>query len=409
MKKILRAACVCALLVAGLRPAWAEELPQWLSEALAREVQLPAAKTLSSEDGWLQLRVPGGLAHKIDRVEGSYSLEIKLEGGFTVHCELLPGPRDLAALLAQAAEISFREIAKLNGEIELRSLQASDAGVLGEHPFLSIRWMYRASSKGEQRVGALQQFAADLGHAGVYCANDDLGHHESFRGVAREITESLRIVGEALPQPYFREVSVVSVNGSKVGIASTSLVRDEDGDTKVLTRSALLVQRAPGQLLTQDTADVEWVRPDGSLINASHVKAADGQLSEEMALKLGEEGQWRASGTIAGKAIDVALAGTPSSSLAQAWARRELMARARPLGASTESTVWSSLDPTRLLPARATVVAAEGAQAFAVREELGSVTMQAVLDRRTGTLRSARLPLGALTLDFERVLQQGEF
>lgn len=409
MKKIMRAACAGALLGAWLCTGWAEELPKWLSEALAREVKLPPAKTLTSEDGWLQVRVPGGLAHKIDRVEGSYSLEVKPEGSFTVHCELMPGPRDLAALLAQAAEIGFREIAKLNGDIEARSLKASDAGALGAHPFLAIRWMYRAMSKGEQRVGALQQFAADLGHATVYCANDDLGHHESFRGIAREITESLRIVGEALPQPYYREVSVVSLNGSKVGVASTTMLRDEDGDTKVLTRSALLVQRAPGQLLTQDTADLEWVRPDGSLINASHVKAADGQLSEEMALRLAEEGQWRASGTIAGKEVDVALSGAPSSSLAQAWARRELMARARPLGASTEATVWSALDPTRLLPARATVLAAQGAQAYAVREELGSVTMQAVLDRRTGTMLSARLPMGALTLDFERVLQQGEF
>jgi hypothetical protein len=286
---------------------------------------------------------------------------------------------------------------------------ASDAGVIGTHPFLALRWLYRAQRKGEQRVGGLQQFAADLGGAALYCAHDELGYHQSFEAVARAVVSGLRLQGPPAREPYYREVFVMSLNGIRVGVASIALTRDEDGDTQMMNRSALVAQRAPGELMTQDTLDVQWVRPDGSVINASQVKAADGKLTEDLALKAVEGGGWRAEGKLGGKAVSFDLPEAPDSYIAQTLARRKLLAQADPVGGIAEGRVWNSLDLTRLLPSRATVLAPAGDGAYAVREEVGSIVMDAVLDRSTGTLRSAKMPLGPLTMTIERVLQQGAF
>lgn len=398
-----------ALLCAMAAPSRAQELPKWLTDAKARESRLAEPAEVASEDGWLRTKVPGAVKHKVVLDDGSYSLSIVLDGDITVSCEVMRGSRDMAAMLAQSTKITFGEIEKLNGTVEARALEASDAGAVGPYPFMSLQWLYRASRGGEARVGGLKQYAAVLDGAVVYCANDDLGYVKTFETVTRALTANLRTTGEPAQPAYFREVSVLSVDGTRIGVAVTKLTRDADGDTQVLNMSAMLLQPAPGQVLSQDVSDVQWVRPDGSLINASQAKASNGELSEDMTLKRDDEDRWRVSGKMNGKPIDAELPAPPSSFVEMARARRQLMAQASPVGTTTEAMTWTSLDLTRLLPARATVLAPAGADRYTVREELGGVAIEAVLDGQTGTMASARMPLGPRTLNYERVHRQGDF
>ena len=408
MRATLQATAATCL---ALWAAWAQgqTQPQWLTDAQARETPLPPATEVASEDGWLQARVPGTVRHKVVLDSGGYSLQIALSADRTISCEVLRGSRDLAALLAETAEISLGQLAKTNGEIEARVIEAIDAGALGAHPYMALRWVYRARRGGEARIGGLKQFAADLGEAVVYCADDELGYVKTFDAVARAVAESLRIEGKAVDTGHFGEISVITLEGQRVGVASTVLSRDTEGDTQVRNKGAMLLQRTQGQLISQDTVEVQWVRPDGSLINALQVKAEQGKLTEDVALRRHDDGRWRATGTLAGKDVDFVLDAAPSSYLAMAQARRQLMDRPNPVGGSTEATSWSSLDLSRLLPAKATVLAAAGPGTFAVREELGGVVIDAVLDRKTGTMASATIPLGALNLRLQRVHQHGSF
>ncbi|MFN7609830.1 MAG: hypothetical protein ACK5QX_02675, partial [bacterium] len=238
--------------------------------------------------------MPGEVQHQVERQSDAYSLMIRLGKELTVSCQVMQEPRDLAALLAETAEISFGELRKTNGEIEARAVQSSDAGAVGKHPFLALRWLYRARVKGEARVGGLQQFAADLGNATVYCANDELGYSRTFDAVARALSTGVRLDGKPVEPGYFGEITVISIDGQRVGVASTSFTRDADGDTQVSNKSALLLQRTPGQLIYQDVVDIQWVRPDGSLINAVQVKAEQGRLTENLRLNPDQEGRWKA-------------------------------------------------------------------------------------------------------------------
>ncbi len=408
MKTIVKAAAAL-LWAAALAPLQAQDLPKWLTDAQAREAPLAAPAAVASEDGWLQARVPGGVRHKVVLESGGYSLSVVVGDALTVSCEVLRGSRDLAALLAETAEITFGQLRKANGEIEARTVEMVDAGAVDGRPYLALRWLYRARREGDVRVGGLKQFAADFGDAVVYCANDELGYVKTFDSIARTLVGGLRIEGQPVDRGHFGEVSVVSIDGQPVGVARTTLKRDADGDTQVVNKGAILVQTTPGQLMWQDTVEVQWVRPDGSLINALQVKAEQGKLSEDVRLRRGDDGRWRAAGTLAGKPVDFDLGGAPNSFVTLALARRQLMARAEPVGAVSEGTTWSSLDLSRLLPTRATVLAAAGADAYAVREEMGGMVIEAVLDRSTGTMASARLPIGARTMLLQRVHRHGSF
>lgn len=404
--EIKRVAAAMAL-VGGTLQVQAQELPQWLVTAQARESKLPAMATVASEDGWLRTQVPGTVRHRVLKEEGSYSLEIEAGGDVKVSCEVYPEPKDLASHMRHLADAAFESLAKANGTIEYRAVEASDAGVVGPHGYMSLRWIYRANRDGERRVGGLKQFVARVDQSTVHCMNDDLGYVRTFEAVAKALAANLRSEGESPLKVFFREVSVASMDGVRIGLMVSTLARDADGDTKVVNGGALLVQTAPGQLVAQDTSNVEWVRPDGSLINAIQVQSANGALSEDAALQR-EEGKWRVSGTLKGKPLNQELATAPASYVEQARSRRELMGRAKPIGAQAQAEVWSSLDLTRLLPTRVTVLAAAGADAYAVREEIGTLALEATLDRRTGTLASVKMAMGPRTLTFERVLRQGD-
>lgn len=398
-----------AVLLAWAVPLRAQEQPRWLVEAKARESKLTEPADVASEDGWLRSRVPAALKGKVTLDDGIYSLDFALDGSSAVSCAVVRGSRDMAAYLVQTAESSFAELQQANGTLEARVVEQSDAGSLGPHPYLALQWVYRANRQGERRLGGLKQFIAEVDAAVVYCLHDDLGYARSFETVTRALASNLRTTDDpAMPKPHFREVSVVSVDGLRVGVVTTTLSRDADGDTKVVNRSALLLQAAPGQLVTQDSVEVQWVRADGALINAAQVKSGNGQLSEDMTLQRDEQDRWRARGKINGKPVDAEVTGTPASFVALAKARRQLMAQAEPAGTRTDAMTWSSLDLTRLLPARATMLAPVAADRYAVREEIGGVAIESVLDRQTGTMASARMQLGPRTMNFERVHRQGE-
>jgi hypothetical protein len=398
-----------ALLLVLVTPARTQEVPKWLADAKARESRLAGLVDVASEDGWLRTRVPGTVKHKVVLEDGSYDVDITVDGTLTVSCVVMREPRDLSAFLARSAEVAFKEIEKVNGTVEAREVEFSDAGSIGPHPFMSLLWLYRANRGGDKRVvGGLKQYIAALDGAVVYCTNDELGYAKTFESVTRTLTTHFRTSGESAPKPYFREVSVVSVDGKRAGVGTTTMTKDAEGDTKVVNTSALLLQAAPGKLISMDASDVQWVRPDGSLINALLVKSSNGELSEDMAVKSSGD-RWQASGKISGKQVDVDLPGAPSSYVTQAHARRRLMAQANPVGASTDSMIWSPLDLTRLLPTRATVLAPVSADRYSVREELGGVAMEAVLDKQTGTIASSKILLGPRTMHVERIYRDGDF
>lgn len=299
---------VAGLMCAAALAAQAEDAPQWLVEAKARESRLAQPNDVASEDGLLRAQVPGTLKKKVLLEDGSYSVAIGLEAGIEISCEVFPGSHDLAAILAKTSETSFVEIQKVNGTVEARALESSGAGAVGPYPYLSLQWIYRARRNGEARVGSLKQFIAATDDALAYCANDDVGYTKTFETVSRALASSLRL-GDSQVKPYFREISVVSLDGARVGVATTTLTRDEDGDIQVVSKSALLVATAPDQLVSQalhGPAQAHWcpdrvaglgfARPQPVHDVPQHGSGASGTGTLCRARRVGRAGAGRSAG-----------------------------------------------------------------------------------------------------------------
>jgi hypothetical protein len=386
-----------------------EAEPKWLQEARAREGVLGEVTAIVSEDKWFRAKIPGKVTDKIEFTEGSYTVNVSV-GSATIACEVLREDADAALLIRNAAEISFEQLGKANGKIEAREVEKAFVGAAGSNAYLATQWVYRVENKGEKLLGGLKQFVSVTDAGVVYCAHDELGYTQSFLAVARALAESIENEQSKAKTPYYREISTVHFDGVPAGVTKFSLTRDADGDTQAMVIGSMLLQVSPGKLTTQDSAEVQWIRPDGTLINASQSKVEDGTLTENATLKLDATNKWRAEGDLRGKKFSATIDGSaPNTILQQAYARRELLGQEKAVGAEVAGSIWTSGDLTRFVPIKATVLKALDAERFSVREEMGPVAIDAVIEKSSGMMTNGSIAMGPRTMTIERVYKQGSF
>lgn len=407
LRSLRHLATITLVSLAGMPPVHAAE-PQWLVDARAREgAALPPA-VLKSEDGGFTATLPAKLIGRIDAADGNYTLALEVGSAAQVNCEVIRGGFDTASLLRKTAALTFDEIAKVQGQVEMRSVERSDAGAYAGSPYLALDWVYLVKQDGKPMLGMLKQTAVMKDGHGLYCSHVDIGYARTFEGVVKALTETL-VVKEPAPAPYYREISALTLDGRKVGVATTSLTRDADGDSKIEVVTAMLLPVGGAELRAHDTFDVQWTRPDGTLLNATQTSAENGELRLNLKLLPTDDG-WIVAGEMQGKKLEQKLAAepAPASYLAEALARRALLAQERPGGSRRSQWQWMSADPLKLTETHLEVLAAtEGG--YAAREKAGPLTMESILDPATGMPSRASLPLGRATLMIERVHVQGRF
>lgn len=395
-------ACLCAC------AAQADE-PKWLKDARAREASPGPPRELNSKDGWFKARVPANAAGEIEKVEGSYTVALEIGSDAPVYCEVVPESFDMADMVRRTFDLTMQEVAEAQGKVEATHLEYSDAGAIGNVPFLAARWLYRVHDGKEARLGVLKQLAFDkLGH-GVYCAHLDIGYVTTFDTIARAFAQSFEAPA-AEAEPYFMEISVASIGATRVGVSTTTLVKDDEGDTKAETITSMIVLGPMGKLHSEDSRDLEWVRPDASLINSVRVVSSNGELTTNLSLAP-REGQWAVEGELQGKKVDLTLPAGPSpgTSVEQALALRKLLAAEVSAGAEHTIPMWISADPTKLTSVRTRLLEKRGDTGHAARASIGDVEIDLVLDRATGTAVSADFSIGPQTVHLERVHQSGSF
>ena len=402
--KLLR---LCLLLVAGCTSALAQE-PQWLVQARAREGTLGALHAVSSADQQISFSVPVPLVGKVTEDKESYSASFALGPGAVAECELMKDDFDVASMLRATARITFADvIERAQGPIEKRGVEAIEAGVAGRTPYLSVSWLYRVKDAQGPKLGALRQYAASTGDIGVYCAFTGLGYAKTLQAVVRALLESLQFKA-AEPAPYFSEVSLATIANLRVGYAQVELRRDKDGDTRLVQKSALLIARAADAVQSHDTVRVEWIHPDGQLINANYVSGVNGEIDEDLSLTGGEGENWLVKGKFKGKDIEETVAsGTPSTWIAETRLRQALLAKAHPVGEKATLSAWVGADPGRFTERTAKVLSELDANTFSVQETDGALSVDLNVDRATGQVKQALAQLGPTTVRFDRVYVQG--
>src|SRR5262245_12961358 len=73
--------------------------PKWLIDARAREAKPMPAREIKSKDGWLTAKLPAKAVSEIEKVQGSYTLELDIGADTTAYCEVVPGGVDMADII----------------------------------------------------------------------------------------------------------------------------------------------------------------------------------------------------------------------------------------------------------------------------------------------------------------------
>ena len=279
--------------------AQAADEPQWLKDARAREGKTVRAAEIKSKDNWFKARIPAKVVGDIEKSEGSYTVQLDIGGDQPAFCEIMPDGFDMADMLRRNLEFTMGQVAEAQGKVELRMLEFIDAGVFGNVPYLQTQWVYRVNDGTAPRVGGFKQISMEKNDKGIYCAHVDLGYTKTFAAIARAFADTFETTSDT-PAPYYEEIAIATMSGKKIGVALTTLERDKDGDTKAVETTAMLVPTPDGMLHSQDSVHLEWIRPDASLINATHFIGKDGELTTSLTLNVVEDA-WVVDGDLDGK------------------------------------------------------------------------------------------------------------
>jgi hypothetical protein len=385
------------------------EEPQWLKEARARESKSLKPAELKSKDGWFTVRTPGKPVHPIEKVEGSYSVELDIGGDASVHCEVYPEGVDLANALRVTFDNALREIEKSQGKLEARALESTDAGAHGAVPYISLTWLYRISSPEGARLGSLKQFVMEKGKQGVYCAHNDLGFTRTFAAITKAFAESLA-TQDPVSVPQYAEIATTSMSGAKIGISVSTVERDAEGDTKARQMTAMLLATEDGTVQSQDSTHVNWLRPDGTLINAANTEVANGEISNDLSLTA-KDGTWTVEGEVQGKTVKTALpkGAAPGNWVAQARELRALLAEPNAVGREHSMGIWLAENPEKLTVAKTTILAKQGDKHFSARGVIGGITAALTLEKASGMANAADIKMGPVNVKVERVYVSGSF
>ena len=363
----------------------------------AREGRLEPAREFTSADKWFKASVPAKPG-EVRKAGNSYLVTLDIGGESPIVCEVTPGGIKLAEALRRGFDTWLKEAAGAQGQAAV--IETTDAGALGDIPFLAIRWQYGP--------GALKQLVFNkLGH-GVYCSHRGAGYVKTFETVTRSLAESFK-ARAAETTPHFIEIKTASVLGIKLGVAVSTLQREASVGVVAKQTTALLMP-VPGGFHAHDADNVTQLRSDGRLVKAAHIILRDGVPGVNIELRL-RDTQWQIEGELEGQKLSATLpvGSKPGNWVEQAQALRKILAQENPIGVEHTLPMWTPSRPAELVDMHTKVLAKTSDDEFAAQITVPRFESNVVLDRATGMPTSAEIPRGEQTIHMERVFVRGSF
>ncbi len=383
-----------------------EELPAFLVEALAREGELSEPQGFELLDGMVKLTAPAKVLGR-ESYDGYDYVQLGVDSEFPIECYVYDNEMNVAALLQELGDRFVTLLAEPFGGVLWRQIQAMGGGLAAGVPYLAAEWWYTAGAEESPQVGALKLATAGPQELGVVCSHGELGYRETFVAVVETLLGSLVRTRGAPSQPLFREVSLVTMQGLRVGYSETTIDVDDEGDFQYFTRQAMAIPVDETTLSATDSATSEWAGPDGLVINRTTVEAENGEITMNLSLLPLEADRWRVEGTFQGKELQASIApSAPSGALTGEFAillaARDLLDKPRADRQPVVLRQWQpDADPTA--PTEVAIRPADGERSFVL--DLSGIEVQVTTDEFGNPVRMEAVD-GAMLI--ERVLHQGQ-
>lgn len=337
---------------------------------------------------------------------GDFHLEIALEGSSVeMNCFILDYETEIGVSSLRIAQSIFDNFEENDLDLSARRILDIGAGAIGDAAYQSLTMSFNLhDSDGNGGIGTMKTASTNkLGHA-IACNHWDVGYLETFARVFAELVRNFE-PSDPPPAPFYVEISQIRVNDLLVGVASTRLTRDDEGDVQIVTETSSLIPRSEVEFQATHSKSIDWARGDGTLINAYQIESdVEGEVTN-LALNWHEETGWKTTGAFGRKELAQELGHERAlaSSLSEALALRYEL---RPHGERSQAIFqrWvPSVDPTRAAEVKITVE--EEDAAFATLA-LGPIEIRAQRDEN-GLPERYTWSLGSIDMAIDRIYQRG--
>ena len=379
-----------------------ESWPDWVKDAMKKEVRRPKFRTIEAPDGSFQSKIPG--KHNTpEAFEGGwyFSSDIKAESPF--ECYIWNQSMDLATLTSYMADTAIENLAEIHGTVAERTVFHTDAGEVAGAPYLALEWLYVVQGEAQSLAAFTKVRAAVKGDTAFACVHNYLGYRETFAQAFTEFVSNA-VYEDTSEVPYYEEITRVEMGGLGTGIAHTSFTVNEDDSITARTVEASITAVDRSTIVTNESYTITFTQLDGALINAHNIGVENGEVTSQLSLKRGENDVWVSGGTLQGKEISTEIDGTltPASELEQIAIAKDLFASDE-MSAST--LVWAGeIDPTRFIETTITRDDAEVARQAIMT--LGPLTLTGRFDE-DGNMRDADMTVGPVSIEMRRLWSRG--
>ncbi|WP_437738156.1 hypothetical protein [Sorangium sp. So ce1335] len=286
-------------------PAPAAKEPFDLEKALAREADDLPAREIRAAD-W-SARAFGAAEPTIERKEKLVAITIPLGTASQVECFVYNTMLDSGEVMRNFIELLDPE------KVEVSRVVPWEISVHRESPAVFVQALYLAPTGAGKAAGLLKiALHADKAHP-IACLHDEVGYVRTFERLAKGLFDSFESKSAA-PKPEYTDTVILRLDKTPVGFETSDLFKDEDGQRRWLSRSALLIPRDPRTLLIEDEASNVLIDPQGRLKGGIWIETSQGKANHRIELSQKKNFQYEYAGEVEGKKIQGTF--TPA---AKAW------------------------------------------------------------------------------------------
>ena len=376
-------------------------MPEALRKLFERELP-PLPKTaveVAREAGALKAEVEAKGKVEVSREGEVDVLAIPIGTQMPIQCYVYRSRIDGAGSIAQL----FQRVKK---KLQIVSAQPVDVAALAGSPALFVEMVYLADAEGgKKNAGQLKQSVMPHPDRSLMCLHDEPGYSQTFRRIVKGLGASLSAAApDERSGARFAEVIAIRAGDMPVGFVEGTTAPAKDGASTSHSYVAMVAPPAPGEIVTQDKAFISKVDASGHVVAKVCSKTSAGELETIVTLTRAADGKmYGYEGTVKGKKVKGTFA------TADGLAGDRLVAKRMPLllsgGSSEERFQQYSVDEN---PVGATeVVYRKDAGPRRVTIESSGTKVHATLDE-DGYPSFMQMPIGALTITYERIWSRGK-
>ncbi len=376
-----------------------QEAPAFDLKALAAR-ELPEGSKQSFALGEAKAEVEAAAAPTLNVEEKFISLGIPLAGASELTCFLYKEAIDSGATLLNVIKMAERKV-------EVQQVRPTAIVPVGQIPAIYLMLDYLVKGEQGMLAGQMKAMVFPSEVAPMMCIHDEVGFRQSFQRITLGLAKSLTQAAAATKSAQrYAELIVLKLGEVPVGFERETHV-DGKNDTVVVTHlSSMFLPRSAKQLVVEDGVQTVVSDKAGRLLKLEHVKAANGEIEEQISVSREKNGEYSYKGKHSGKEVAGKFKAKGKDGVASGRAVAKAMKEQLLAGKQAEVKLeeyqpginpGGTVETSYKLADKAT---------RAVTATLNELTLSEVLDEQGYTQRM-EMPLGPASLVGERVFSQG--